>query len=90
MSKQHVERLRVKLGFEGLFYVDYVGHSGGLALYVDITIEILGVTHQWRLTCFYGFLERSRRQQLWELLWFLRYKSELLWIVIGDFNYLAS
>jgi len=33
VSRIHVERLRVKLGFDGLFYVESVGLSGGLALF---------------------------------------------------------
>ncbi|XP_019150538.1 PREDICTED: uncharacterized protein LOC109147330 [Ipomoea nil] len=32
VGRIHVERIRVKLGFDGLFYVDHVGLSGGLAL----------------------------------------------------------
>ncbi|XP_031101874.1 uncharacterized protein LOC116005777 [Ipomoea triloba] len=33
VGRIHAERLRVKLGFDGLFYVDNVGLSGGLALF---------------------------------------------------------
>ncbi|XP_019155728.1 PREDICTED: uncharacterized protein LOC109152484 [Ipomoea nil] len=32
VKRDHAERLRIKLGFKGLFYVDSVGLSGGLAL----------------------------------------------------------
>ncbi|XP_031125428.1 uncharacterized protein LOC116027784 [Ipomoea triloba] len=33
VGRAHAERLRVKLGFDGLLYVDSVGLSGGLALF---------------------------------------------------------
>lgn len=41
---------------------------------------------EWRLTCFYGFLEREWRQQSWDFLQFLATKSQLPWCVVGDFN----
>lgn len=41
---------------------------------------------KWRLTCFYGYPEGSRRRDSWNLLRFLSYQSTLPWAVIGDFN----
>ncbi|XP_019189526.1 PREDICTED: uncharacterized protein LOC109183953 [Ipomoea nil] len=38
------------------------------------------------MTCYYGFLERTRRTESWDLLRTLSVKSNLLWIVVGDFN----
>ncbi|XP_019157243.1 PREDICTED: uncharacterized protein LOC109153826 [Ipomoea nil] len=38
VNRDHAERLRVKLGFEGLFHVDNVGRSGGFALLWGVTI----------------------------------------------------
>lgn len=40
--KKQMEWLRVKLGFDGLFVVDPVGQSGGLALLwkEDIKLEV--------------------------------------------------
>lgn len=93
------------MGFEGLFVVERVGMSGGLALlwretgmatllsystnYIDVSVTLDGEP-PWRLTCFYGFPERSRRQQSWSLLRDLKAQSSLPWIVIGDFNDIAS
>ncbi|XP_019164331.1 PREDICTED: uncharacterized protein LOC109160499 [Ipomoea nil] len=76
VGRVHAERLRVKLGFDGLFYVDSTGLSGGLALpwktnntarllsfsknHVDIEVSIPGFI-KWRMTGFYGFPQRGRR-----------------------------
>ncbi|XP_019178340.1 PREDICTED: uncharacterized protein LOC109173555 [Ipomoea nil] len=80
-------------GFRGL--------SGGLALfwrknntarllsysknYVDIEVTIVGFP-MWRMTCYYGFPERTRRTESWDLLRALSARSGLPWIVVGDFN----
>ncbi|XP_031096875.1 uncharacterized protein LOC116001121 [Ipomoea triloba] len=101
VGRIHAERLRVKLGFEGLFYVDSVGRSGGLALlwrknntarlmsfsrnHVDVEVNMIGLG-VWRMTGFYGFPERGRRNASWDLLRSLAGRSSLLWVVIGDFN----
>ncbi|XP_031120802.1 uncharacterized protein LOC116024038 [Ipomoea triloba] len=74
---------RVKLGFDGLFYVDNIGLSGGLALlwrknctasllsysrnHIDVKVTV-PASNAWRMTCFYGFPERSKRRESWELL----------------------
>jgi predicted DNA-binding protein len=44
----------------------------------------------WRLTCYYGYPERGRRRQAWDMLRDLRNMSPLLWCIIGDFNDLLS
>ena len=70
----------MKLGFDGLFVVDRVGRSGGLALFwrssatvtllnytrnfIDVHVEVAGLG-DWRLTGFYGYPESSRRRQSW-------------------------
>lgn len=77
VRREHAERLKVKLNFEGLFYVDGGSVGGGLALlwrdsgvaslisysknHIDVQVRFPG-NDAWRLTCFYGFPERSRRQ----------------------------
>lgn len=43
----------------------------------------------WRLTGYYGFLERHRRRAAWNHLRLLHSKSSLPWIVIRNFNDLA-
>ncbi|KEH38229.1 hypothetical protein MTR_2g064335 [Medicago truncatula] len=48
-----------------------------------------GELHQ-RLTCYYGFAERARHRDAWDLLRELRDISSLSWCIIGDFNDLLS
>ncbi|XP_019154282.1 PREDICTED: uncharacterized protein LOC109150753 [Ipomoea nil] len=100
VERSHAERLRVKIGFEGLFYVDNEGRGGGLALlwkknniarllsysknHVDVEVTIREKI--WRMTCFYGFPQRHRRREAWQLLSGLKEKSALPWVVVGDFN----
>ncbi|XP_031127667.1 uncharacterized protein LOC116029767 [Ipomoea triloba] len=100
-----LERLKIRLGYEGLFTVDRVGLGGGLALFwhtsdmasllsysgnhIDVIVT-LADKPPWRLTCFYGFPERSRRQQSWDLLKDLKDRSSLPWVMIGDFNDIAN
>lgn len=97
----HLERIRIRMGFRGLFVVDRVGMGGGLALFwrdssiatlngysanfIDVNVTEDGKP-PWHLTCFYGFPERSRRKQSWALLRELKTRSSLPWLVIGDFN----
>ncbi|XP_019175465.1 PREDICTED: uncharacterized protein LOC109170766 [Ipomoea nil] len=101
VARDHAERLRVKIGYEGLFYVDSDGLSGGIALlwkknctarllsystnYVDVGVTIAGFP-EWRMTGYYGFSERTRRTESWDLLRALSSRSTLPWVVIGDFN----
>ena len=96
-----IEEIRRKLGFEGAFAVDREGPGGGLAAlwrknslcsvvgfslnFINLRIED-GVHPKWRFTCFYGFPERSRRRDSWELLRSLAGRSNLPWCIIGDFN----
>jgi endonuclease/exonuclease/phosphatase family metal-dependent hydrolase len=57
--------------------------------FINIVVQD-GDKGEWRLTCFYGYPERSRRRQSWELLRELRDMSNLPWCIIGDFNDLLS
>ncbi|GAU38527.1 hypothetical protein TSUD_148090 [Trifolium subterraneum] len=45
---------------------------------------------EWRLTCYYGYPERSRRRAAWDLLRDLGNMSSIPWCIIGDFNELLS
>lgn len=47
-------------------------------------------TVSWRLTGFYGFPERSRRRDSWEFIKILAMKSNLPWVLVGDFNDMVS
>lgn len=87
VRRKQVELIRTQLGFEGLFCVENSGLGGGLALfwrdkdvatllgysqnYIDVVVSLPGKA-QYRLTCFYGYPERARRQQSWELLRYLK------------------
>lgn len=77
-----IESLRICFGISQCFFVDCVGHSGGLTVFWrrHVNCEILSYSQNhmdvlfsdngvasWRLSCFYGFLERSRRKDPWIL-----------------------
>jgi exonuclease III len=101
-----VELLRVRMGFGGVFVVDSVGHSGGLALFwreeVDVTIQNYSrrhinavvkfgnCTYPWKFTGFYGHPEPGKRKEAWSLLKFLRSFSPEAWMCVGDFNEIAE
>jgi exonuclease III len=100
--KAKLELLRVKMGYEGLFVVDPVGRSGGLALFwrddVDLEIQNFSRRHinsivkgvdgesSWKLTSFYGHPNWSKRHESWALLRYLQSYRPAPWLVIGDFN----
>ncbi|XP_060957652.1 uncharacterized protein LOC133029176 [Cannabis sativa] len=104
-NKELVNRVRVRLGFEGAFSVDAVGRKGGLALFwksndeakflgfsqhhIDLEVSVQGMG-VWRLTGLYGEPNRQLRHQTWQLLRSLSLESTLPWCVIGDFNNIAS
>ncbi|VFQ93141.1 unnamed protein product [Cuscuta campestris] len=104
-ARGHAEELKVKIGFEGLFVVDSVGLSGGLALlwkenrtanlisysryHIDIVVSLQNVV-PWRFTGFYGNPKRDQRGSSWDLLRSLKHHSSLPWAVMSDFNDLCS
>lgn len=59
--------------------------TGSSANHIDVQI-LERNKPVWRITCFYGFPERSRRQESWNLLRSLSLVSQLPWCVLGDFN----
>ncbi|XP_074352204.1 uncharacterized protein LOC141691378 [Apium graveolens] len=96
-----IEALASKLGFANFFSVDKQGRGGGLTVfwkhnlmcsvvdcshnYIDIIVKEKSA-RDWRLTCFYGYPERERRQASWNLLRHLSSSYQLPWCVFGDFN----
>lgn len=90
-----------KIGFFDCFSVDCVGRNGGLAIFwkrsVEIHISDFSQNHtdvlmyknnmpSWRLSCYYGFPERSRRKDAWEFIRDLARKDSIPWCILGDFN----
>lgn len=96
-----VEEIKTRLRFDRCFSVDRVGRSGGLAVMwkSSFSCEISSFSRNhinvnvfendsasWRLSCFYGFPERERRKDSWNLLRKLASLSTLPWCIHGDFN----
>ncbi|MCH82853.1 hypothetical protein A2U01_0003665, partial [Trifolium medium] len=106
LSKNHtMERIRVNLKFQSCLSVDAEGRSGGLSVMWrdSISCRVMNYSRnfinlivrekeeeEWRLTCYYGYPERGRRRQAWDLLRELRDMSELPWCIVGDFNDLLA
>ncbi|GAU26476.1 hypothetical protein TSUD_294450 [Trifolium subterraneum] len=80
---RQLESIRVMLGFDSCLAIDVEGRSGGLAVFwkdsskcqvVNYTRNFINMIvkdeqwGEWRLTCYYGFPERSRRRAAWDLL----------------------
>ncbi|XP_019158886.1 PREDICTED: uncharacterized protein LOC109155714 [Ipomoea nil] len=105
VDRSHVERLRVKLGFEGGFGVDSMRRKGGMGFlwaknnsarlmkyshnHIDLVVSLPN-RHHWRLTCYYGFAQSSRRREAWDFLKLLKDESGLPWVVLGDFDDLLT
>ncbi|XP_019190157.1 PREDICTED: uncharacterized protein LOC109184594 [Ipomoea nil] len=53
--------------------------------HVDIEVSVHGFS-KWCMTGFYGLPQRTRRNESWEMLRSLAPRSNLPWVVIGDFN----
>jgi hypothetical protein len=101
-SKIKMEWLRVPMGFEGMFAVDPIGCSGGLALmwkdggefeiqnftrrHITSVVRPQGQGIVWRFMSFYGHPDPSRRHESWELLTHLKGFTPDPWLFVGDFN----
>ncbi|GAU21362.1 hypothetical protein TSUD_189490 [Trifolium subterraneum] len=95
----------LKAASEHFLSADVEGRSGGLSImwkettkcrllnysrnFINLVVEDRE-KGDWRLTCYYDYLERSRRRQAWDLLRQLRDMSNLPWCIVGDFNDLLS
>jgi hypothetical protein len=44
------------------------------------------VVNSWKLTCFYGHPDWTKRHESWALLNHLRSFAPLPWLCVGDFN----
>ena len=101
-SKIKMEVIRSQLGYAGMFVVDPVGKSGGLALlwrevneleiqnysrrHINAIVTNLTTGVQWKLTGFYGHPEWNKRKESWDLLQHLQSYSPIAWLCIGDIN----
>lgn len=102
---QKMERIRTRLGYQGMVVVAAQGRSGGLALlwketdqvrlislsqhHINVEIHIDGM-QQWRLAGFYGEPDRRQRRNTWDLLKNLARDSNLPWCVVRDMNNIVS
>jgi hypothetical protein len=101
-NKIKMEVIRGQLGYAGMFVVDPVGKSGGLALlwrevdeleiqnysrrHINAIVTNLTTGVQWKLTRFYGHPEWNKRTESWDLLQHLESYYPKAWLCIGDFN----
>ena len=53
--------------------------------HIDVVFSVNNID-PWRLTCLYGYLERPRRKESWDLIRLLASVSQLPWCIWGDFN----
>lgn len=102
--RARIDEVKARLNFSFCFAVDVTGRSGGLCMLAKdaevcsligfsnnhIDVEIKHDSGNWRLTGFYGYPERARRRESWNLLRRLSLVSSLPWMIIGDFNDLLS
>lgn len=104
-NKVQMERIRLKIQFQGMIVVEPQGRSGGLALlwresdqekllslsknHIDVELTIRDLP-PWRLTGFYGEPDRNLRRRTWDLLRHLARDSNLPWCTIGDLNNIVS
>ncbi|XP_074369831.1 uncharacterized protein LOC141711338 [Apium graveolens] len=106
VKRNKIEKVCKSLGFGEFYSVDAQGHGGGeLALfwksagsvviksstqnYIDFEVfnEQVG---RWSYTGFYGYPERCRRAESWNLIKELSHRSDLPWCIAGDFNDMVS
>ncbi|CAH9118852.1 unnamed protein product [Cuscuta europaea] len=101
-NADYCEDIRKKLDFHYCVSVDSVGLSGGLCLFwreqvhvevrkmennfIDCSVKMGDDEPSWRYIGYYGFPERSRRCQSWDLIRNLARESNEPWLMMGDFN----
>jgi exonuclease III len=102
LRQKKLETIRCRIGYYGLFVVDCIGRSGGLALLwsSEISVEIQNYSQHhinavikapindapWKFTGFYGHPVPTKRHITWSLLQILAQFDPLPWVCIGDFN----
>jgi hypothetical protein len=102
LKNAKLQFLRTKLDFEGMFTVDPVGRSGGLAFFwkdsreveiinyslrhIGVKIRLIGTDFQWKFIGFYGRPDRALRTEAWQLLAHISSNTPQDWLCTGDFN----
>lgn len=97
--------IKNSLGYFDCFIVPNRGDSGGLAFlskkegiahligshnqYIDVEIRMDG-EEAYRITSYYGIVDRNRRHESWALLCHLSSLLNLPWLILGDFNDLLA
>ena len=104
-KRKHLEKIRCKIKYAGLFTIPSQGRGGGLALmwksdcvvWVDnfskyhIDAVVNGATTEpWRFTGFYGEPNTSYREEAWSIIHMSQTKLHLPWCCMGDFNELLQ
>ena len=100
--ESRLKGVRNKIGYTQGITVPSDGRSGGLALmwregtdidfkgcsnsHIDVVVNGVSASTQWRATGFYGNPDARTRFISWQLLEILKEQSTLPWIVFGDFN----
>lgn len=102
---ERLEDICRAIGFAGWCIVDSVGIKRGLALFwrIENSVQILSTSNNyidavviitmigsWRFTGYYGYPKRYRRCDAWDFTRELHERSNLPWIMMGDFNDLIS
>jgi hypothetical protein len=101
-TRRRMEWIRIKIGYAGVFAVDPVGRSGGVALlwkedqdleiqnysqrHINAVVKRRGDGFSWKLTGFYGDPDSSKRKESWALLKHLKSFEPEPWLCVGDFN----
>lgn len=106
LQNKRMQRLKYQLGFPGMFTVDPIGRSGGLALFwqnseevaiqnfslrhINATVTLMGSNFSWKFTGFYGNPNRALQDSSWRLLSYLSQLRPEAWLCLGDFNEIAD
>ena len=100
-NKEQLERLKYKMKYTSLFFVQSQDRGGGLTLlwqqgvfvwvnnfsrfHIDAVVNG-GTIEAWRFTRFYGEPDTNEREKAWNMLCTLNSKPHLPWVCMGDFN----
>lgn len=105
ISRAKADVVRAKINFTRLCFIPSVNNGGGITLmwkdkssvrllglsanFIDVVI-LSEDTPDWRFTGYYGFPERARCNDSWDILHSLVPHFSLLWYCTGDLNDLLA